>query len=172
MLSLGLPPCAMPALTSGEPGLDKLLMQAADAAGVPVAPLEPWDTLFGILQALPQDDQIAMLRTGLIDDALQAELFAAMLDGYFAGRVAEVWELGRAAMAFAPGLDPAAGAAAFALTEQLLLSGRNRAWMEVIAAQAKVHDRIVLAAGAAHLPGDAGLLALLAAQGWQIAPLE
>ena len=172
MMSLGMPPCAMDDVLAGRTGLDHMLIDLADAFGTPVAALEPWDTLFTLMSTSTQQEQIALLKTGLMDEATQEELFVAMLDGYFAGRVAEVWEVGRIALDFMPLMDPAAASAAFQMTEDLLLTDRNRAWVDVIENAATRDDRIMVAAGAAHLPGAEGVLNLLALNGWTIAPLQ
>jgi uncharacterized protein len=171
MVSLGIPPCAMGQLTSGEPGLDKLLMFQAGALRVPVAALEPWNTLFDLMASESQDTQLDLLRTSLMDASVQEAMFVAMADGYFAGDVAEIWEMGRIAMEFVPGLSAEEGAAFYAEAEELLLNQRNRNWIPVIEQAAAAHDRIVVAAGAAHMPGDMGVLNLLAQNGWTISPL-
>jgi uncharacterized protein YbaP (TraB family) len=48
------------------------------------------------------------------------------------------------------------------------LIDRNRNWIPVIEAAALKHDRIVVAIGAAHLPGEVGVLRLLEREGWMI----
>ena len=172
MMTLSMPPCAMDDVLNGRTGLDHMLIDLADGFGTPVAALEPWDTLFTLMSTSTQQEQIDLLRTGLMDEAMQEELFVAMLDGYFAGRVAEVWEVSRIALDFMPLMDPVAAAAAFRMTEDLLLEARNRAWIDVIEDAAARDDRIMVAVGAAHMPGDHGVLNLLAQNGWTIAPLD
>jgi uncharacterized protein YbaP (TraB family) len=66
----------------------------------------------------------------------------------------------------------AQGAADFEMLEEEILVGRNRAWIPVIEEATQANPRVVLAAGAAHLPGEDGLLSLLAERGWTIAPLD
>ncbi len=172
MLNLSMPPCAMPDIMSGAPGLDQLLMREAEAAGVPMAALDPWDTIFTLFAQSDIDSQIALLHLSLLDPDLQSELFVAMRDGYFAGHIAEIWELSRLSLSFLPDLSPADGAAYFALTEEVLITARNAAWIDVVDTAATAHDTIVLAAGAAHLPGHSGLLALLQSDGWTITRLD
>ena len=171
-LLLAVPPCAMAELAAGRMGLDNDLMDAAAAAGVPIAALEPWDTLFAILQGEGTADQIEALRLGLVSLEAQESLFAAMLNAYYEGEIAQIWEVSRHAARDLPGLTPDEAAAIFAETEQKTLIDRNRAWMDPIRTATETHDRVVIAAGAAHLPGETGILALLAAEGWLIAPLD
>jgi uncharacterized protein YbaP (TraB family) len=116
------------------------------------------------------DAQMDDLRLALIAPDLQSEMFVAMLDAYFTERIAEIWEVSRIAAAYVPGLSEQEAQAVFAETEENLLNRRNRAWIDVIEAEAALHDRLVVAVGAAHLPGHQGLLALLAADGWTITP--
>ncbi|MDD8022590.1 MAG: TraB/GumN family protein, partial [Paracoccaceae bacterium] len=57
------------------------------------------------------------------------------------------------------------------LSEELLIATRNRAWLPVIE-DALADGPAVLAAGALHLSGEAGLLALLRADGFTITRLQ
>jgi uncharacterized protein YbaP (TraB family) len=169
MMALSAPPCAA---IPGRGGLDRMVLQAALAEGVAVAALEPWDTLFRLLGEGDEALQIEMLKLSLLDEGPAQELLVAMREGYFAGRVAEVWELSRLAARFRPeGLghpDPQA----FYRMEEALLDRRNAAWLAVIEEAARANPRLVVAAGAAHLPGEAGLLRLLEARGWTVEPLD
>lgn len=171
MLVLSMPPCAMQDALAGQRGLDHMIMDLAETAGVPTQAVEPWDTLFSLFEGDSFEDQVAMLRLSILDPGLQEEMFVAMLEGYAAGRIAEVWELSRLSSAFIPGMDKAAADALFVQTEQLLLIDRNRAWLPVIETAAGNHRNIVLAVGAAHLSGRDGVLQGLENKGWTIAPL-
>jgi uncharacterized protein len=172
MLTLAMPGCAMEHMVEGKLGLDHMLMTEADIARVPMQALEDWDTLFRIFDEGSIEEQLDYLRLSLIAPDLAEEMFVAMLDGYFAGEVAQVWELSRLSMQFMPGIDPAEADALFDLTEEQLLTRRNMAWIPVIEAAADRHDRIMIAAGAAHLPGQVGVLNLLQDNGWTITPLN
>jgi hypothetical protein len=169
MMALAAPPCltALP----GEQGLDRLILEAAGEAGTPVAALEPWDTLFRALGGADEALQLEMLKLSLLDPGPAAELLVGMREGYFAGRSAEVWELTRVAAEIRPeGLGPP-DPAALDRMEAALLSERNAAWVPVIdVAAARGATRLVVAAGAAHLPGEEGLLRLLERDGWTVAP--
>lgn len=172
MLTLAMPGCAMDHMVQGELGLDHMLMTEAEIARVPMQALEEWDTLFRIFDEGSMEEQLDYLRLSLIAPELSEEMFVAMLDGYFAGEVAQIWELSRLSMQFMPGIDMEDANALFALTEEQLLTRRNIDWIPVIEAAAMRHDRIMVAAGAAHLPGNTGVLNLLQDRGWTIAPLN
>lgn len=171
MLTLSMPACAMDHMLMGEQGLDHMLMEDAAAAGVPMQALEHWDTIFRIFDEGTIEEQLEYLALSLISPDLSEEMFVSMLDGYFAGEVARIWELSRIAMRFMPGLDPDEADALFDLTDEALLARRNHAWIPVIEAAAAAHDHVVVAAGAAHLPGEHGVLHLLAERGWTIRPM-
>lgn len=171
-LTLSIPPCATAGLASGAKGLDHMIITDAQAAGVPVQPLEPWETLINVLRDGGMDDQIAQLSVALPPVDLQEAIFATMLNGYAAGQTALMWEASRIAVSHIPDIDPAYAQQIFADTEQGLLIDRNLDWMPVIADASATHPDLVVAAGAAHLPGDFGLLTLLQDDGWTITRLD
>lgn len=172
MLMLSMPGCAMDHMIEGQLGLDEMLVTEAEIADVPMQALEDWDTLFRIFDEGSMEDQLGYLRLSLIAPELSEEMFVAMLDGYFAGAVAEIWELSRLSLRFSPGIDRAEADALFTLTEDKLLTRRNIAWIPVIEAATARHDSITVAVGAAHLPGQSGVLNLLQDRGWTITPLD
>lgn len=171
-LTLAAPACAMDLMTSGRQGLDHILMDIAAAQGLPMQALESWDTLFTALETGTLEEQLDFLRAGVLDSQVQEEYFVALLDGYFAGEVGRVWELGRVAMDFMPGMTAEEADRLHAMSGTMLLTTRNRNWIPVIEEAAARAPRVMVAAGAAHLPGEEGILALLAANGWTITPLQ
>ena len=171
-LNLSIPGCAMADLMAGKRGLDGMIIADAQAAAIPMQALEPFTTIFDIFQQDPIEDQIAFLRFSLGAPDVQDQMFVAMLDRYFAHDVGRLWELSRIAMADVPGLSEAEATEIFAETEQALLIDRNLNWMPVISDAVAQHDRIVVAAGAAHLVGDFGLLQLLKNDGWALTRLD
>ena len=167
-LNLAIPPCAMPDLVAGRRGLDHALLAEAEASGTPVVALEAWDTLFTLMQGADEEEQIEMLKLSLVPPDVQSQVFVSMLDSYFAGEVAEVWEVSRVAVDEVSGLTPERAEEIFAETEEELLTTRNRAWIPVIEAQMGEADIAVVAVGAAHLPGEDGVIALLRDSGWTV----
>lgn len=165
-LMLAIPGCAMADVVAGARGLDHMIQDDATAAGVPLQALEPYTTLFDIFQTDTIDEQVDLLRVNLLAPDIQQSMFVAMLDRYFAQDVGRLWEMSRLAMADLPGVDPQEAAAMFNEMQDALLDTRNRNWMPVIAKASAAHDRIVVAVGAAHLIGEAGILQLLENDGW------
>ena len=167
-LTLGIPSCAMSELAQGQRGLDHMLMTTADQGGVPVQALEGWETLISVLASDPLEEQLDVLKMGLLPAEDQSAMFVAMLDSYFSEQIAAVWEVSQVAAAALSDMSEAETAALMEDTKTVLLTDRNQKWMPVIAEAVAAHDNIVVAVGAAHLPGKDGMLDLLEADGWAI----
>lgn len=166
---LSIPACALD--RSGQPteGLDDLLQAEARKAGVPVMALEPWDTILRVFAAMEQTDQIQALRTALLVAEQSDDFFATMVAAYFDQRHRLIWELSRDLNRLAP--DPAAAERDFALMEKVLLTDRNRSWIDPIEAAAEGRH-IVVGVGAAHLSGPDGVIRLLHERGWTVERAE
>jgi len=131
----------------------------------------PWRTLIDFMAQGTAEEQLEMLQLSLLAPELQSEMFVTMLDSYFDQEVTILWEASRIAVNYVDGLDPQRGQELFTETEQLLLIDRNRNWMPIITEATAAHDNVMLAVGAAHLPGTYGVLNLLQDDGWDIRPL-
>lgn len=166
-MMLGIPPCAMDAAKSGETGLDQQLIEAAQARGIPVRALEPFDTLFSVFGDLPMELELDMIRAALLMADSPEDMAVTLANAYFAGRARLLWEFTLARSLATPGFDAAEVQAQFALMDEVLMARRNRGWIGVLTAAA-AQGRVLAAFGALHLAGDQGVLALLAADGWQI----
>lgn len=170
-MMLGIPPCAMKAVREGEKGLDHRLVAAAQARGVPVGALEPFDTLFSVFDDLPAQDELDMIRAAMLMADRPEDTAVTLANAYFAGQSRLVWEFTLARSLALPGFAPAEVRHQFALLEDVLMTRRNRAWIPVLTAAA-ARGPVVAAFGALHLPGAEGIPALLAAQGWLIERLD
>lgn len=164
---LALPPCLTEGGATPRQGLDRLLIDAATVSGVPVRPLEPWDTALTLFDGLPFDRQIDMLQASLPMAGQAEDALATLAAAWLREEHRLVWEYARHVAAQAPGADLAALAADFAVMEEALLARRNRAWMDVLLPAAEGR-RIAVAVGAAHLSGEAGLLPLLSGAGFTL----
>lgn len=167
-LTLAVPACAMSDMLQGVRGLDHMIIEDAQAAGVPMQAVEPFTTLFDLFKDDSLDEQVDMLRVSMLVPELQEQMFVAMLDRYFAEDIGRLWEMSRIATQDVPGLDPAQANAMFDEMEQSLLITRNRNWIPVIEQAATSYDDIVLAVGAGHLIGNEGVLQLLEDNGWTL----
>ncbi len=167
-LTLAIPPCVIPELTAGERGLDHMLMAYADEIGVPIEAIEDPIEVMQALSGGTFEEQLDALRLSLLTPELQTEMFVAMLNSYFSEEIAEVWEASRLAVNYVPELSPETAEALFEEVEVALLKERNLNWIPVVEAAFEDNDTVTLAVGAAHLPGDFGVLNLLEDKGWAI----
>lgn len=165
-MTLATPACALADMSEGRGGLDHMIMDVAEREGLPMQALEEWDSLFAAFDADPLSDQLQLLRLSLIPEEVQEAGFVALLDGYFAGRTGELRALSRLGTGAAPGLSEAEARRLAAESEEMLIDARNRAWLPEI--EAAAGRRLLVAVGAAHLPGEAGLLKLLDDAGWRV----
>jgi uncharacterized protein YbaP (TraB family) len=165
---LGVPACAM---TDAEPkGLDGLLIDAATAQGLTIQPLEPFDTVFGIFDSMTQPDQIDMITSAVALEAKSADLSVTLADSYFAEEGRLIWEFNRYASLTLPGSTPEQVDREMAVMEDALMTRRNRAWIPRIKAAA-AKGPLLIAFGALHLSGEAGVLNLLAQDGYTLTRL-
>jgi uncharacterized protein YbaP (TraB family) len=164
---LGMPPCAMPDIQAGRPGLDKRIIAEATAQGIPVQALEPHDTLFATFDTLSPAEQRDMLDVSLALAAQSEDAFHTLAESYFAEDSRLIWELSRLQALDASPLPPEQVEAGFDRMEDLLILARNRAWIPVITA-ATDRGPVLAAFGALHLSGRDGVLDLLARDGWAL----
>ncbi|WP_415184669.1 TraB/GumN family protein [Phaeovulum sp.] len=169
-VTLVLSPCAMAEAAAGARGLDDAVMEAALARGLTIRALEPYDTVFTLFSTIPESAQIEMILSTLPMAEHADDYTATLADAYFAQQPRLIWEFSRHDALENSGLSPAQVAAQFALSEEILMLRRNRAWLPVIEA-ALTDGPVVLAAGALHLSGQGGLLDLLAEAGFTLTPL-
>ncbi|MDQ2090202.1 TraB/GumN family protein [Marimonas arenosa] len=166
-MMLGLSPCQIKAQTSGEKGIDERLSRALHETGQPGRSIEDVMTTVHVLDSFSEAEQIAMIKLSLDLPIDPDDLQETMLQLYLAGRVSLLWEFGRSLSIQYGG--PTAEAD-FAKFEDVLLTKRNRAWVEELEANA-TGKKVFVAVGAGHLPGEIGLLRRLEQRGYTIAPL-
>ena len=161
---LSMPACQLAQMAAAQ-GLDKRLMAAAAAKGLPIKGLEPYDTLFRMFDSFTPADQTQMLLDTMATvGPVENDMAVTLADSYFRGDNRLFWEFTRKQMLDQPGADPANVARQFQLVEQALMIRRNRAWLPVIE-DAAARGPVVVAFGALHLAGSEGVLNLLQAQG-------
>lgn len=167
---LEMPACMFPLAPGTDQGLDKRLMAEAARRGVPVHSLEPFDTVLKIFDRFSTEDQLAMLNQTVASDADSADMAATLSAAYFAGESRLFWEFSRQEMEGLPGMTPAEVDREMGLVEVAMISSRNEAWIPVLE-QAAAKGPVLAAFGALHLPGEKGVLNLLAQQGWTVTAL-
>ncbi len=166
---LSVPPCAMAQMQDPK-GLDGLVIDTAEAAGVPVRGMEPFDTVFKIFGDMTQAEMVAMIQSTLAVEPQAEDYSATLADSYFAGESRIIWEYMRDVSYAMPGYTRAQVDAEFARMEQLLMVSRNQAWIPVIT-KAAADGPVFAAFGALHLSGENGVLNLLQNEGFTLEQL-
>ncbi len=165
-LMLAMSPCTMKSMASGAKGLDQRLMDMAEAAGVRTASLEPYDTVFQLFANDPLEVQIKYLMLGLVSVEASEDANATLVAQYFEQAHMNALETSRVSTRLLVDMPPEEFDAIFDEVIGLLVDKRNASWIAPI--EAAEGDRIVVAAGALHLGGEAGLLNLLKNEGYTL----
>ena len=154
-------------------GLDRRLIALAEDWGVPVTALEPFDTLFSIFDSFSPAEQRDLLIQSLDIAASEDALAVTLADAYFSGQSRLIWEFSKLQTQTLSQLSREDTEAEFAKVETVMITNRNRNWIAPIeAAAAAAEGPLIVAFGALHLSGDAGVLNLLAQGGWTVSPLK
>jgi uncharacterized protein len=169
MVMLSVPPCAMAAMADPK-GLDGLVIDTAEAAGVPVRGLEPFDTVFSLFDSMTEAEMVAMIQSTLAVDHQAEDYSATLADSYFAGESRMIWEFMRKVSYDMPGYTRDQVDREFARMEELLMATRNRSWIPVLS-EAAAQGPVFAAFGALHLSGDQGVLNLLQNAGYTLEEL-
>ncbi|MEM8985524.1 MAG: TraB/GumN family protein [Pseudomonadota bacterium] len=141
---------------AAEAGVETVLAADAKVLGVPVEGLEQLDDHLDTLSGLPMAAQVDML----VQTAEDAAAGPIRIDALVA-----VWRTGDLARLETELLGPLKENAAL---YDALIAKRNKAWTEKIVRFDANDGRPFIAVGAAHLPGEDGLLTLLHAEGFRV----
>lgn len=169
-LQLAIPACAAETIAAGARGLDHRVTGMANETGVPIRSLEDPETLFSLFEDEPLERQVRLMQASLLPEGRGEDIFATLVESYFDETHAEAWELSRLLATETVALPEAEVNALYDELAEELLAARNRAWIEVI--ESAGAERIALAFGAAHLFGEAGVLALLEREGYTLTRLD
>lgn len=164
-MMLGMGPCEMTSGALKAQGIDTLVGDVAAAGGNPSRSLEDYAELLGLLDAAPMEEQLDLIRLSLAWPGDTDDLSYTIRERYLAQETALIWEFSRFLSLEHGG--PTAEADFAALTD-IFLERRNRAWVDKLMAETQPGERLFLAFGAGHLPGEIGVLRLLEAQGFAI----
>ncbi len=165
-LMLSMPPCAVAAMQANAGGLDQMIVDRALQAGVPVAGLEQPSSVMDGFNSLAPEAQLNMLVWTLASQDSAEDLFHTTRMAYFSEEHAYLWHFGIELARANPSVPEDALNATSEQVEEVILTRRNRAWIDVIEAAEGMN--IVVAAGAAHLFGEDGVLNLLQQRGYQL----
>lgn len=160
MIVFSLPPAEQLRTASGKKPLDEALRLQAEAAGKTVLGLETVDEQIETLDGMVEADQMLLLNSTL-EQAVEIErMFAALREAYLARDLVAVYDLLNAAK-----VDDSTGAVA--RFEQRLVIDRNRRMVDRMGELLQQGNAFV-AVGALHLPGEQGILQLLADRGYRV----
>jgi uncharacterized protein len=165
-MALTLPICEQMRTASGVKVLDQMLGDDARARAVPVIGLETIAFQLQVMAAIPEDQQIGMVRAALKFANRREDMLETMLQMYIKRQSALIWPF-NLALAEQAGVT----ASAFKGFEADLLHGRNRTMRDA----AKPHlDKggLFIGVGAMHLVGDKGLVSLLRENGFTVTAVE
>lgn len=144
-----------------EPGLalDLLLQLEATLQGKPTFGLETMEEQIGVFNDMSMEDQVILLRHAVHIHAEITREFERLVEIYRSGDLNGLMELVR-------GYKDEAGGAYDAMLERLLTQ-RNHVMVQRMAPRLKEGNAFI-AVGAAHLPGENGLLDLLDRAGYRV----
>lgn len=164
-VSLMLPACETARKEEGEAVLDTWLAEQAAAAGKPVDGLETAAEQLEALASLSLDLQLeSLVATVALSDQMP-DVMETMLALYLDGRIAMIMPAIEAAVPNG-GLLVGAGEG-YAEFERRVVTERNERMVTRMQAMLGEGGAFV-AVGALHLPGEAGLVALLREEGWDV----
>jgi hypothetical protein len=158
------PPSELQRQMRGLQPLDMQLMDKAEASGKRLIALERVEEQLEAFAGYSDQEQIAMLTQTLESVGSVEGDFARMKGAYLAGDLADLSAL--ADEGFAK-LDPALSGR----VQQRLIADRNRHMADRLEPLLN-QGRLFVAVGALHLPGEGGVLNLLAQRGYRITAVE
>ena len=163
--TLAVPPCMLKT-RNAELGLDLRLGAFATEAGVPQGSLETVADVIAIFETESLEDQVRAVEANLSMMFGQNADFYTLSLGYFEERNAETLMALKTLALREANAAPEALEEEIRNFEEIIIERRNRAWMPEILGRPEA--RIVVAVGAAHLPGDTGILRLLEQAGFTL----
>lgn len=158
--------CERRRMEQGHLVLDMAIAEHATKLGIPIAGVETTDDQLAALAAVPEQEQVGMLRANLALVGLTDDLLETMVDLYVNRRIGAIWDL-QIALAKKAGVSPDA----FATFKKTLVVERNRKMRDAALAHIE-KGATFIAVGALHLPGSTGLVAMLREIGFTATALE
>ncbi|MBU3259043.1 TraB/GumN family protein [Roseovarius sp. PS-C2] len=162
-MMLGIGPCEARNGAMDGAGIDKLIGDHAASRGTPSRSLEDFRTLLEMLDSFPMDEQLDMIRLFFAWPGNPDDMAYTLRQRYLNQEIALIWSYSRA-VSVTFGGD--AAQEDFDRFERLLLTDRNTGWIDVLLNAPE--DVLFAAVGAAHLPGENGVLHLLENEGFTI----
>lgn len=164
---MGIPACQIEAMAGGAQVMDQVLLRRAAAAGKELVGLETYEEALGAFGAVDPDIAAEAALDLIRLSEREEDLRATMLGFYRAGNLAGIDAFSDWLTTQASGRVSEEAERLSAAFEAELLDARNRRWMGRLA-PVLVEGGAFVAVGGLHLPGEAGLVALLREQGFTV----
>lgn len=158
--------CERQKVKDGLPVLDLKIATAARERGLAVVGLETIESQLSAMAAVPDDQQVAMLRASLKFADRANDTMETLLQLYLARDMGSAWPF-HLALAKQAGI----GSQSFSEFQKRIVSDRNE-HMRDKALPMLEKGQVLIAVGALHLVGDHGLVALLRDAGYTLTPIE
>ena len=168
-MALAVPPCLIEAQINGDLVLDRLIERNAEDAGVDVGGLEEYEAVLDIFRDGSFEEQVEALRQSLPMIGGNQDALVTMKRLYLQGDIWQIWAYN--SLLAEEHLSPEEVETMMAEMHEIVVRGRNHDWMRRILPEV-TRGNAVIAVGALHLPGEDGLLNLLAQQGFETRPLD
>ena len=165
-MTLSLSDCERRRAGTGLKPLDLRLAEIARQRGIAVLGLETLDDQLKALAAVPDGDQLTVLRAGLKLHDRSDDLLETMVLSYLARQLGQIWPMHETLWRQA-GFQPSA----FASFQHELITTRN-VRMRDAALPILAEGGAFIAVGALHLPGAIGLVELLRGAGYKVTAAE
>jgi uncharacterized protein YbaP (TraB family) len=143
-----------------EHGIEQYLLRKAEHDGKEILGLETLATQIAIFDDLSPEQQEAMLEQTLAEIESAEEVMSQMVEAWRAGRLDELATTLMQDFAEFPELY------------STLVVDRNMRWIETLEALLALPDRHLVVVGALHLVGAHNVIDLLAAEGFEVEPIE
>lgn len=165
-LSLSLPACERRRAAAGLQALDMRLGEGGKKRGIPVVGLETLEGQMRALAAVPEGDQLQMLKMSLKFYDRSEDLMETMVRRYLSREIGVIWPF-QMELARSVGFSPEA----FKTFEEQMVSVRNRR-MRDAAIPLLREGGTFIAVGALHLPGKLGLVELFRDAGFTVTAID
>ncbi len=166
LVVLGTPECERSRMVSGRQALDTIIAERAENRGLGTFGLETLELQYMAMSAIPDRDQLALLKSQLANPARVNDTIETTLQLYLARDVGAIWPL-QVALAKKAGVDPKV----LESFEQNLVTERN----ERMFGRLSMHlsrGGLFVAVGALHLPGKMGIVEMVREAGFKVTPVE
>ncbi len=162
MVLLSFPPDELAGEAAGILPLDGFLQAGAMTRGIPVYGLETVDEQLDVFDGMLEDDQIAMLKGVVRDNAKIEQMWERLIGYYLARDISAIHAWMTAQMG-----GSESDLHLLAIVMERFINARNGLMADRMASRL-AEGNAFMAVGAMHLPGERGILHLLEMQGYTV----